>query len=79
MLSNVTYLFKGVKNIAYTGCLKFILFNLHMNKNNILSSVSHETHSNKLKASPCTSFSDPRGHFPHKKPKINIIMQLKSS
>ena len=41
-----------------------------MNMNNILSPVSHETHSNKLKASPCTSFSDPSGHFPHKKPKI---------
>ena len=43
--------------------------NLHMNTNNILSPVSHETHSNKLNASPCTSFSDPLGHFLHKKPK----------
>ena len=42
---------------------------LHMNTNNILSSVSHETHSNKFKASPCVSFPDRRGHFPHKNPK----------
>ena len=43
--------------------------NLHKNTNSILSAASHETHSNKLKASPRTSFSDPWEHFPHRKPK----------
>lgn len=51
-----------------------------MNTNNILCPVLHETHSDRLKASPCTSesFPDPRGHFPHKKPKNSVEMKSRN-
>ena len=44
--------------------------NLQIITNNILSPVSHVTHTSKSKASPFVSFSGPWGHLPHKKPKI---------
>jgi len=46
--------------------------NLHIRINNTLSPASQETHSKKLKASPCVSFPDLSGHFPHKKPKKSL-------